>query len=99
MFAPHIWISSSDDRGSALSLKSRSDRQARFGRAKPCGTFSTSQATSELRFDWVICGADAEPEEMMIGFDVLDAEGQVIGEENIAFQLVDNGFYFPPDGP
>ena len=98
-FAPHIWIKATTGAGATLSLKSRSDRLPKSGRARPCGTYSTSQPTDELRFDWVICGTDAAPEEMVIAFDVVDADGSVLGEETLPFNLENNGFYFPPDGP
>jgi hypothetical protein len=98
-FAPHIWIKATTGAGAPLSLKPRSDRLPKSERARPCGTYSTSQPTDELRFDWVICGTDAAPEEMMIAFDVVDADGSVLGEEALPFKLEANGFYFPPDGP
>ena len=98
-FAPHIWIAATAGAGAPLSLKPRSDSLPISGRSRPCGTYSTSQPTDELRFDWVICGTDATPDEMTIAFDVIDANGSVLGEEALPFKLEANGFYFPPDGP
>jgi len=98
-FAPHIWIKATTGAGAPLFLKPRSDRLPKSERARPCGTYSTSQPTDERRFDWVICGTDAAPEEMKIAFDVVDADGSVLGEEALPFKLEANGFYFPPDGP
>lgn len=99
VFAPHIWIEATDPSGAPLLLKPRSDRLPKGQRSRPCGTYSTAKPSPELRFDWVICGTDATAEEMVIAFDVLDADGATVGEEDLRFALVDNGFYFPPDGP
>jgi hypothetical protein len=98
-FSPHIWIEAVMPSGKKMRVKSRPDRLSKRGRARPCGTYSEASPTASLRFDWVICGSNAEPDEMRIAFDVQGAEGEVIGTEDIQFQLSDNGFYFPPDGP
>ena len=98
-FAPHIWIRPTVEPAQALLLKPRPDLLPPTTRARPCGTYSTPRATEELRFDWVICGVDASPEEMSIAFDVVDTHGEVRGQEVLRFQIHESGFYFPPDGP
>jgi len=99
VFAPHIWIEATTPAGDPLLLKPRFDRLPKGEHPRPCGTYSTSKPTAELRFDWVICGTDAVAGEMVVAFDVVDANGTTVGEEDLPFKLVNNGFYFPPDGP
>ena len=96
-FLPHVWIESSTPSGESLLVKPRSDRLARAGRPRPCGTYSGSEPTEKLRFDWVICGPDAGAAEMTIAFDIVDGNNTTLGNEDLPFEFVTNGLYLPPD--
>lgn len=98
-FAPHIWIEATDPSGARLLVKPRSDRLPTGQRSHPCGAYSTTKPSLELRFAWLRCGTDAAPEERVIAFDVVDASGATLGEEDLRFALVENGLHFAPDGP
>ena len=69
------------------------------GRAHQWGTYSGTAPTEKLRFDWTLCETNVDPEEMVVAFDVVESDGTVVGKEDPPFHFVDNGFYFPPDGP
>ena len=98
-FSPHVWVQAIKAMGGPLRIQSRADRLPKAGRVYQCGTYSDTNPTEKLRFDWTICSSDAEPEEMVFAFDVIEADGTVVGIEDVPFHFVNNGFYFSPDGP
>jgi hypothetical protein len=98
-YLPHVSFEASTKSREPLRIRPRPDRVPYTGRVRRCGTFSDAEVKGRVRFDWVICGANATRDEMVISFDVVSQSDQVVGSEEIPFRLVENGFYLPPDGP
>jgi hypothetical protein len=46
----------------------------------------------------VICSRGEGVEEMSIPFDVVGADGLLVAEEDLPFELIDNGVYLAPEG-
>ena len=57
--------------------------RTRYGRIKTSARFT---------FVWIVCNK-ADPEELVIAFDVVDESGAAI-RENLRFELKYEGFYF-----
>jgi hypothetical protein len=97
-YFPQMQIGASGSDGEPLRMTQQAARRARSDRAVPCGSFGSidTNGTNELRFSWVTC-ADAGADERYISFDVTSAAGQLLGREDIPFELVSDGFYVLPD--
>ena len=83
-------------------LVPRMRRGMRIGRARPCGSFAASDYTrtrhdrirtpARFTFLWITC-READPEELVIAFDVVDESGAAT-KENLRFELRHEGSYF-----
>ena len=81
---------------SELAIEQKRQRKA-MARGRPCGSFYAVDDRRDLtKFAWVSCNS-ADPREAFISFDVVDTDGEVVGQEDIPFVLRSNGFYVLPD--
>lgn len=97
-YLPEIHIAVEDNDNERLRISQQASRKARSDRVVPCGSFGSvdSGAMNELRFSWITC-EDASIDEMYISFDVTSEAGDLVGKEDIPFELRANGFYVLPD--
>ncbi len=97
-FGPHVRISVEGLPVRPLMLLPRPERVRRSATSRPCGTYNGTQVAPAFQFTWVICSRGEGVEEMSISFDVVGADGLLIAEENLPFELIDNGVYMVPEG-
>ena len=80
-----------------VRLVPRPSRGADLDRPRPCGSYDGIAASGEtFEFSWVICGENASPGELVVGFDVV---GENFGtrEEALQFELRSDGIYWLRD--
>jgi len=64
---------------------------------RPCGSYGNlSETSDQFEFRWVVCGTGAEPQELVVAFDVTSGGGLVV-QENLRFELQKQGFYWIRD--
>lgn len=97
-YLPEIRLAVYGADGEQLRIAQKAARKARGDRAVPCGSFGSmdGSGSNELRFSWVTC-KDAGIDEAFISFDVASESGEILGKEDIPFELKANGFYVLPD--
>ena len=90
-----IVVSSADD-GGPLKLEHQRYRKAKVSQSS-CGPsfYRNADQLSRLGFGWSEC--DELKQQQIISFDVLSADGEIIGQEDIPFELKSNGFYYVVD--
>lgn len=80
-----------------VRLVPRPSRGARANRPRPCGSYDDIATSGDrFEFSWVICGDDANPEELVIAFDVV-GENLGVKEEDLQFTLRRDGVYWLRD--
>jgi len=94
-YFPNATIEVADSPG--VRLVPRPSRGADTDRPRPCGSYDRITASgATFEFSWVICGEDASPEELVVGFDVV-GENLGVKEEALQFELRSDGLYWLPD--
>lgn len=88
-YVPNAAIELADSPG--VRLVPRPSRGARVNRPRPCGSYDDiSTSGDRFAFSWVICGDDANPEELVVAFDVV-GENVGVEEEDLQFKLRSDG--------
>jgi hypothetical protein len=78
-----------------LHLVAQRSRKTPAASVAPCGSFyEVTGSPNQLSFGWACKDGD---EGRFISFDVLTTAGQLVGEEDLPFELEENGYYFLPD--
>jgi len=94
-YFPNARIALVDSPG--IRLVPRPARGARTDRPRPCGSYDAGEKPGySFEFSWVICGDKANPEELVVAFDVL-GDNLGIEKEALRFALVKDGVYWLRD--
>ena len=94
-YFPNATIALADSPG--VRLVPRPSRGARTDRPRPCGSYDHIAPSGDtFEFSWVTCGEDANPEELVVAFDVVGRELGV-KEEDLRFALRSHGVYWLRD--
>jgi hypothetical protein len=82
---------------SDVRLVPRPSRGASANRPRPCGSYDEIAISGDsFVFSWVICGVDADPDELVVAFDVVGGNLGV-REEALQFMLRSDGIYWLRD--